>query len=151
MEDRGAGEQRQLLRAGIHHVGIDPRPGRSGPDAGQAVLRLVHHRAPTGNVVADQSRNADAEIDVGAVGHVLRTTPRHLVPIERLDGCPHLRRSGSATTRFTNIPGVTTRSGSNGVSETSFTSTAVIRSEEHTSELQSLLRISYAVFCLKTK
>src|SRR3546814_2234448 len=25
------------------------------------------------------------------------------------------------------------------------------RSEEHTSELQSLLRISYAVFCLKTK
>src|SRR3546814_2402453 len=25
------------------------------------------------------------------------------------------------------------------------------RSEEHTSELQSLMRISYAVFCLKTK
>src|SRR3546814_3104039 len=28
---------------------------------------------------------------------------------------------------------------------------ARIRSEEHTSELQSLMRISYAVFCLKTK
>src|SRR3546814_2169410 len=27
----------------------------------------------------------------------------------------------------------------------------VKRSEEHTSELQSLMRISYAVFCLKTK
>src|SRR3546814_1913500 len=27
----------------------------------------------------------------------------------------------------------------------------VIRSEEHTSELQSLMRTSYAVFCLKTK
>src|SRR3546814_9297698 len=26
-----------------------------------------------------------------------------------------------------------------------------IRSEEHTSELQSLMRISYAVFCLKNK
>src|SRR3546814_2812075 len=26
-----------------------------------------------------------------------------------------------------------------------------IRSEEHTSELQSLMRISYAVFCFKTK
>src|SRR3546814_8693003 len=26
---------------------------------------------------------------------------------------------------------------------------AVLRSEEHTSELQSLMRISYAVFCLK--
>src|SRR3546814_3748650 len=28
---------------------------------------------------------------------------------------------------------------------------AVIRSEEHTSELQSIMRISYAVFCLKKK
>src|SRR3546814_10730390 len=30
-------------------------------------------------------------------------------------------------------------------------SSMVIRSEEHTSELQSLMRISYAVFCLKKK
>src|SRR3546814_5761401 len=30
-------------------------------------------------------------------------------------------------------------------------SPAGIRSEEHTSELQSLMRISYAVFCLKKK
>src|SRR3546814_3396878 len=30
-------------------------------------------------------------------------------------------------------------------------SLADIRSEEHTSELQSLMRISYAVFCLKKK
>src|SRR3546814_5048046 len=28
---------------------------------------------------------------------------------------------------------------------------ATMRSEEHTSELQSLMRISYAVFCLKKK
>src|SRR3546814_1273335 len=32
-----------------------------------------------------------------------------------------------------------------------FVSTAGNRSEEHTSELQSLMRISYAVFCLKKK
>src|SRR3546814_9749875 len=31
------------------------------------------------------------------------------------------------------------------------TFTALRRSEEHTSELQSLMRISYAVFCLKKK
>src|SRR3546814_3976608 len=31
------------------------------------------------------------------------------------------------------------------------TETTVPRSEEHTSELQSLMRISYAVFCLKKK
>src|SRR3546814_5992388 len=35
----------------------------------------------------------------------------------------------------------------------SFSNTSVLanRSEEHTSELQSLMRISYAVFCLKKK
>src|SRR3546814_10516120 len=32
-----------------------------------------------------------------------------------------------------------------------FTGHRVMRSEEHTSELQSLMRISYAVFCLKKK
>src|SRR3546814_8837020 len=31
------------------------------------------------------------------------------------------------------------------------TAKRIERSEEHTSELQSLMRISYAVFCLKTK
>src|SRR3546814_1227387 len=34
---------------------------------------------------------------------------------------------------------------------TIFYGPSVIRSEEHTSELQSLMRISYAVFCLKKK
>src|SRR3546814_8704933 len=38
--------------------------------------------------------------------------------------------------------------GPNGAGKTTMIS---IRSEEHTSELQSLMRISYAVFCLKTK
>src|SRR3546814_10092892 len=32
-----------------------------------------------------------------------------------------------------------------------FADLAEVRSEEHTSELQSLMRISYAVFCLKKK
>src|SRR3546814_18375114 len=32
-----------------------------------------------------------------------------------------------------------------------FVAVGVLRSEEHTSELQSLMRISYAVFCLKKK
>src|SRR3546814_10827654 len=36
------------------------------------------------------------------------------------------------------------------VSQT-FAHAATTRSEEHTSELQSLMRISYAVFCLKKK
>src|SRR3546814_8518001 len=38
-----------------------------------------------------------------------------------------------------------------GVPATCETSIRLDRSEEHTSELQSLMRISYAVFCLQTK
>src|SRR3546814_3013375 len=34
---------------------------------------------------------------------------------------------------------------------TSIVGIGMLRSEEHTSELQSLMRISYAVFCLKKK
>src|SRR3546814_2843484 len=41
------------------------------------------------------------------------------------------------------------RSGDDDASEAHFTANS--RSEEHTSELQSLMRISYAVFCLKKK
>src|SRR3546814_4016334 len=48
------------------------------------------------------------------------------------------------------------RSGSRGpagrrASRRTSASTVPTRSEEHTSELQSLMRISYAVFCLKKK
>src|SRR3546814_6481150 len=38
-----------------------------------------------------------------------------------------------------------------GVADVSEEQVENVRSEEHTSELQSLMRISYAVFCLKKK
>src|SRR3546814_9154661 len=38
-----------------------------------------------------------------------------------------------------------------GIEEAHLLGIKVTRSEEHTSELQSLMRISYAVFCLKKK
>src|SRR3546814_8116152 len=41
--------------------------------------------------------------------------------------------------------------GCTGSTEAWLLSSDVSRSEEHTSELQSLMRISYAVFCLKKK
>src|SRR3546814_5299694 len=57
-----------------------------------------------------------------------------------------IRMPASSTT---NIPGGTMTASSR------HTETAMralfVRSEEHTSELQSLMRISYAVFCLKKK
>src|SRR3546814_4733066 len=52
-----------------------------------------------------------------------------------LDGWP---RNGSGFTMHFGYP-------------TPFWRDAGLRSEEHTSELQSLMRISYAVFCLKKK
>src|SRR3546814_7334892 len=60
-------------------------------------------------------------------------------------------RSGGKTTQPSRQPAMekyleklftTTASGAN---------SSIDRSEEHTSELQSLMRISYAVFCLKKK
>src|SRR3546814_9518802 len=53
--------------------------------------------------------------------------------------------------------GIATQLGDNGVlgaiinAVRSDTDSNILRSEEHTSELQSLMRISYAVFCLKKK
>src|SRR3546814_8221591 len=41
--------------------------------------------------------------------------------------------------------------GPHGIAETAWANGVYGRSEEHTSELQSLMRISYAVFCLKKK
>src|SRR3546814_5660138 len=43
------------------------------------------------------------------------------------------------------------RSGCSANCSSASQSTVWMRSEEHTSELQSLMRISYAVFCLKKK
>src|SRR3546814_6302955 len=68
--------------------------------------------------------------------------PHHQEPGEELcQGAPE-GRSGSARHRLAYpraSPGLKSQS------------EARARSEEHTSELQSLMRISYAVFCLKKK
>src|SRR3546814_8153486 len=58
-------------------------------------------------------------------------------------------RSGAACWRSRPASGATTsRPGSSGRRGHR---RCLLRSEEHTSELQSLMRISYAVFCLKKK
>src|SRR3546814_8758825 len=48
-------------------------------------------------------------------------------------------------------PGLTGWAQVNGNARLSGKDKLALRSEEHTSELQSLMRISYAVFCLKKK
>src|SRR3546814_3116847 len=67
---------------------------------------------------------------------------------------PHWPRR-HASIRATTDPSVTVSPSETRISLTFPSSGAAtgisIRSEEHTSELQSLMRISYAVFCLKKK
>src|SRR3546814_10111364 len=64
--------------------------------------------------------------------------------------------SGPQTRNPARPPGFSTRRTSASAAGTSLTNISpkrqvTRRSEEHTSELQSLMRISYAVFCLKKK
>src|SRR3546814_8914123 len=49
------------------------------------------------------------------------------------------------------VPSHAVQNGQNGNFVFVVTKGLTVRSEEHTSELQSLMRISYAVFCLKQK
>src|SRR3546814_7285225 len=62
--------------------------------------------------------------------------------------------AASPATMFTPLPALMTSPPAEAVELAEAKLTAVAtpsRSEEHTSELQSLMRISYAVFCLKKK
>src|SRR3546814_2439237 len=72
-------------------------------------------------------------------------------------------RQGRALSKLTSLPGMLARgaagespaqedqAASGGKRPVSTALSPENRSEEHTSELQSLMRISYAVFCLKKK
>src|SRR3546814_4172248 len=90
---------------------------------------LIQHIAP------EQADGAEARAD--AV-HQRRVELRHrrLAPhdhLQRLARDRHLQPVGDEAGHFP------------------IESQRMLRSEEHTSELQSLMRISYAVFCLKKK
>src|SRR3546814_2020848 len=70
------------------------------------------------------------------VGNILREKPMTLIRLSLTDFRNHAGVDLGAG------PGLVALHGDNGAGK---------RSEEHTSELQSLMRISYAVFCLKKK
>src|SRR3546814_941650 len=63
-----------------------------------------------------------------------------------------VRLSSPALPVMTSVAAISSPGRGESISATGATSSATAsRSEEHTSELQSLMRISYAVFCLKKK
>src|SRR3546814_5440473 len=89
-------------------------------------------------------------------GEVTRRGPAKATGLARSDQTGSVRMLRPAIwTRSVAWPTMVTRSPSTRASGvTGVTSTDEgnrLRSEEHTSELQSLMRISYAVFCLKKK
>ena len=59
-------------------VQVDFVGARRRPDAEDAVLAVQHDLAVVRQEVGDQGRQADAEIDIDAVGEVLRGAPRDL-------------------------------------------------------------------------
>src|SRR3546814_8906066 len=73
-------------------------------------------------------------------------------PFRRSGGRGRVQKSGMAVWRDRSLPGAVARNMR--VAEAARCPLSLrdrSRSEEHTSELQSLMRISYAVFCLKKK
>src|SRR3546814_3501555 len=104
-----------------------------------------------------------AEIEIGAVGHAQRSRTVVIVDVATIDAVgsecllsvhkwleggdtrrdDHLRGAAVLAERQIEIVEDGRRDG--------YPRLPAIRSEEHTSELQSLMRNSYAVFCLKKK
>src|SRR3546814_1570347 len=82
---------------------------------------LEQHRASLAHTVLEGHGSSHAERVFVRVHVVVRTEEQRYLDIDHRVSGHHARRQG------------------------------FLRSEEHTSELQSLMRISYAVFCLKKK
>src|SRR3546814_4772095 len=92
--------------------------------------------------------------DVGYAVAVEIIGPRK-EPGNRSDGCPERRNDrhrliqAAHVVRLVRNAGGPAQVGDVRIGEVA--DRELVRSEEHTSELQSLMRISYAVFCLKKK
>src|SRR3546814_2713321 len=108
-------------------------------------------------------RISDWSSDVGSSDLRSPSRTTHLSPcispslIERGTAWPFLsttKTEAPESAIFTAICGMRIPSRSEPISTCALTNcpgSRMLRSEEHTSELQSLMRISYAVFCLKKK
>src|SRR3546814_3870010 len=116
-------------------------PGYSGArliDARPAARKLANEPRPAKKAVP-RSLNAQA----GSVSNMPNSAPAAIRLIVRLSPGISSRLTPEASN---NTPGNSAKTNQPAPSCASSQ-----RSEEHTSELQSLMRISYAVFCLKKK
>src|SRR3546814_4557180 len=108
---------------------------------------------------SDLKRDVDAGLGLSGLNAIHPAYPAPLLVMPDLFRHPTLRaRQGWRHVGPRNKSGVTGRSvrtlrekGGAQRQESTDDRRDYVRSEEHTSELQSLMRISYAVFCLKKK
>src|SRR3546814_3181498 len=106
------------------------------------IAKLRDHRAPDA-----EAQHADHDLDRQAAAVA---TPDHGTQRHRRGGFIRLsQESGDDVAVGGAVGGRQDRRGE--VAAAGVGPAAAERSEEHTSELQSLMRISYAVFCLKKK
>src|SRR3546814_5287943 len=118
--------QRQQYRYGDRHHGDGDQQRPLGlVIAGQ---RIIHRQQPFGILLVDLDDGLVQGLAVGAIGVVVAL----LVGGLRALFDAELRRLAAELREIVD-------------------QRDELRSEEHTSELQSLMRISYAVFCLKKK
>src|SRR6185436_204475 len=104
--------------AGVHQVFVFLAGRGAGADAEHAILAVQDDLALLRQMIGDQGRQADAEVDDRAVGNVARHARRHLVAIELFHQAAFCSGAAIFTTRFTKMPGVTTISGSSAPSST---------------------------------
>src|SRR3546814_7973274 len=121
------------------------RGATSQPAIGDVALAAQRDRAPS---IGFQTKHRFAAIQTTALG--LGAVHQAVTAFQREDGLQAITQifaapQAPAIARLSAIP--TPRFGCAGC--VVFELCIAHRSEEHTSELQSLMRISYAVFCLK--
>src|SRR3546814_19578109 len=114
-----------------------------------AALFMVVQHLPHRLDLARSICHRDPPVDCGYLPGV----DREVMEIERRGGKPHanLARSRIAWVGQVGRRQIVERGRRAKLDRPHHSAAIAIRSEEHTSELQSLMRISYAVFCLTQK
>src|SRR3546814_2239431 len=117
---------------------------------------VVRAAALTGLSIVSGAIIAATDTVLGALGKLqkqvttnLATLTSHVADVANPHGTTksHVGLSNVDNVSAANLRDRTTHTGTQAIS----TVASLQRSEEHTSELQSLMRITYAVFCLKKK
>src|SRR3546814_1090443 len=112
---------------------------------------------PEGGVLVPLSRGSVRPVDARKFAGVrleMRGAGRYLLVVNTLAGeftAPIDAKEGWSELRVPFTALVATKPGRGDAPSWRGDDLVQVRSEEHTSELQSLMRISYAVFCLKKK